>query len=113
MSEETQRKLDEALNMVQLDVNLDPDENMLDPGDTWEALVNPSCTALAPHGSIGSVRLSSGHLDQYGLPDFDDMDFDGELMPIADKVTPLKRKASGIVFGAVAKMDSLCGIVCT
>ena len=75
--------------------------------------MDPSCTALAPHGTVGTVRIPVGTLDAYGLPDFDAMDFDGEAMAIVDKPQPKRRKPDGVVSCANKKLDNLCGIVCT
>ena len=69
-----QLQVEEAIAMVKLEPLGDPDINSQEPCGSWEAIVDPSCTALVPHGSVGTVHLRPGKLDAYGLPDFDAMD---------------------------------------
>ena len=74
----------------------------------------PACTAVVPHGSVGTVHLRPGKLDAYGLPDFDDMDFDGEAMPIADKPQPKSsRQTGGILCSGTELNLRSSGVLCS
>ena len=114
VDEATQLQVEEAIAMVKLEPLGDPDISSQEPGDSWEAIVDPSCTALVPHGAVGTVHLRPGKLDAYGLPDFDDMDFDGEAMPIADKPQPKSSRQTGGIACSLTELNlRSSGVLCT